>query len=523
MEDENIPIINKDSLYCQKCQTLQVFNLFNDNNKIYINLTCKCFHKKALPFSDYINSLQTEKPKQPIHIKQNKKQFYCKDCKTYYDNNDKDNSHYLHNVLDLSDMKPEVIKFSSNLELSKNYLYNVIRKVKDKLINRLQNEISIIQQNYDKCVKRNNNLISLLKCIVDNFYSNINTKDYNLLVNINNNNHFNFHMSYSSNKQISEQINEMNSFLDNYTIIKIPYKNCCLITENVIKTNNQFSITSSMLVLNNKLLLSNGAFIIMYLINNGYFKYINELHLSKENITCLCRYKDNIFLASANRLIFVVDCESDNEYNVLYSFEAHNLAINRLIPIRKAIIASCCIDGDIKVWDINSKKNIFHFIQTKMVNSFLYIQKKNMISFSTEDHINFLNFSDNNRDKNLIKQISIKGYKSMILIKDNKILFSVKNSQLNIINVDNFTIETTIILSTTLKFEVNFTLFNNDYIICYDRNNNGSYLSRLNLRDLTIKEFFPKDNCFRIDCYDNRLYCMSSTEIKIKNGNIISL
>ena len=58
MEDENIPIINKDSLYCQKCQTLQVFNLFNDNNKIYINLTCKCFHKKALPFSDYINSLQ---------------------------------------------------------------------------------------------------------------------------------------------------------------------------------------------------------------------------------------------------------------------------------------------------------------------------------------------------------------------------------------------------------------------------------------------------------------------------------
>ena len=42
-----------------------------------------------------------------------------------------------------------------------------------------------------------------------------------------------------------------------------------------------------------------------------------------------------------------------------------------------------------------------------------------MISFSTEDHINFLNFSDNNRDKNLIKQISIKGYKSMILIKDN--------------------------------------------------------------------------------------------------------
>ena len=523
MENENIPIINKDSIYCQKCKTMRVFNLFNDNNRLYINYKCKCFHKKVLPFSDYINSLQTDKPKQTFFIKHNKKNYYCKDCKTYYDNNDKDNSHYLHKVIDLSDIKSEVIKFSRNLELSKNYLYDVIRKIKDKLIKCLQNEIATIQQNYDKCVIRNNNLISLLKCLVDNFYSNINTKDYNLLVNINNNNDFNFHMSYSSNKQISEQINEMNSFLDNYTIIKIPYKNSSLTTENVIKANNTFSITSSMLVLNNKLLISIGAFITIYLINNGYFKFKNELHLSKENITCLCRYKDNIFLASTNKLIYVVDCESNNEYNVLYSFEGHNLAISKVIPIRKDIIAYCCIDGNIKLWDINSKRMIFHFIQPKLINSLLYIQKNNVIAYSTDEHINFLNCSDNNIDKNLIKQISIKGYKSMILINDNKILSSVKNSQLNIINVDNFTIETTIILSTTLKCEINVILFNNDYIICYDRNSNGSYLSRLNLRDFTIKEYFPKDNCFSIKCYDNLLFCMSSNEIKIKNGNNISL
>lgn len=174
-----------------------------------------------------------------------------------------------------------MIELSNNIELSKIFLNTTTKQIKDNLIENLQSEISNIEKNYDKCVERNNDILSLLKVLVAS-YNTYHNKDIHLFENISNHNQFNYTISCSSSKQISEQIKEMNTYFNTFNIIDIPIKNSTLINEDVIKYNisgfpNQTD--TSFIVLNNKLIVTANGNLYIYLIKNGFHKYVSDFCL----------------------------------------------------------------------------------------------------------------------------------------------------------------------------------------------------------------------------------------------------
>ena len=281
MEVEKEKIINKESIFCEKCRSMLLFNLYIDNKTIYIKINCKCYKNKVFVFDDYLQSLHNKKSQEPFcdiniehsnnpsiyfckecnkiycnlcmnnhsfflplhkiseinlpYDKEKRGEYYCKVCEIYYTKKEND-IHFLHNVINLQCIDKKVIELSNNIEISKIFLNTTTKQIKDNLIENLQSEISNIEKNYDKCVERNNDILSLLKVLVAS-YNTYHNKDIHLFENISNHNQFNYTISCSSSKQISEQIKEMNTYFNTFNIIDIPIKNSTLINEDVIKYN----------------------------------------------------------------------------------------------------------------------------------------------------------------------------------------------------------------------------------------------------------------------------------------------
>ena len=66
MEVEKEKIINKESIFCEKCRSMLLFNLYIDNKTIYIKINCKCYKNKVFVFDDYLQSLHNKKSQRTI-------------------------------------------------------------------------------------------------------------------------------------------------------------------------------------------------------------------------------------------------------------------------------------------------------------------------------------------------------------------------------------------------------------------------------------------------------------------------
>ena len=572
MKDEKETIINKEIIFCDKCRSMHLFNLYIDNKTIYIKLTCKCYKNKVILFDDYLKSLQNKELIEPycdINIehnnttsiyfckecnkhyctlcmnnhsfflpfhtiseintnppydKENSGEYYCKDCAIYYTNKEND-SHFLHNVISLQCIDKKVIELSNNIELSKFHLNKTIKQVKDNLIENLQSEISNIEKNYDNCIKRNNKMLSLLKVLVDTYYC-YHNKDINLFENIINHEQFNYTISLTSSMQISEQIKEMNTFLDSYTIIDIPIKNSILINDDVIKYNiSGFSnqTETSFLVVNQKLIVTANGNLYFYLIKNGFHKYVSDFCISKDWIIDMTNFYEDKIICATSKEIFIVDCQSDTTLNVVLSFTAaHTQKINKVIPISKDIIASC--SNEIKLWNVNNKTCIYKTNRDKgIIYSILFLKRKFIIPFTTKETLCFLNVTNYKIKEGFNVQNCSISKNNMVEISRNRFLLGTQKSRVYVINVDSYQVESTIELSSQMPFTVGFTSINLDYIICYDENNNGYWISRINVNKLTIKVFNSKYKIVCVKWNNGKLYCINSVDIQIKKGNNLVL
>ena len=179
----------------------------------------------------------------------------------------------------------------------------------------------------------------------------------------------------------------MNTYFNTFNIIDIPIKNSTLINEDVIKYNisgfpNQTD--TSFIVLNNKLIVTANGNLYIYLITNGFHKYVSDFCLSKDWIIDMTYFYEDKIICATSKEIFIVDCQSDTMLNVVLSFTAaHTQKINNVIPISKDIIASC--SNEIKLWNVNNKICIYQTIRNKgIIYSILFLKKKFIIAFTTK-------------------------------------------------------------------------------------------------------------------------------------------
>ena len=91
MEVEKEKIINKERIFCEKCRSMLLFNLYIDNKTIYIKINCKCYKNKVFVFDDYLQSLHNKKSQEPfcdinIEHSNNPSIYFCKECNKHYCN-----------------------------------------------------------------------------------------------------------------------------------------------------------------------------------------------------------------------------------------------------------------------------------------------------------------------------------------------------------------------------------------------------------------------------------------------------
>ena len=150
-------------------------------NSNYIKIDCSCGYNNKISIDEYTEVLLFHQnteilTKCPKHIHK-EFQFYCTDCELHVCDLCKNQKvHKSHNIVPLTlDLNIRAIK--KNIDDEEFHFLNYVQKIKDSSIKMLKNQIRKVKKEAQNCLKRNKEILDLIREIIKG-YESINNNYY---------------------------------------------------------------------------------------------------------------------------------------------------------------------------------------------------------------------------------------------------------------------------------------------------------------------------------------------------------
>ena len=202
---------------------------------------------------------------------------------------------------------------------------------------------------------------------------------------------------------------------------------------NFITLRNHLDSVTNIFLLDNNTLCScscDGKIIIydlssfkeLYLIEDNV-KIIFHTKLSNNNIVSCCENGDIKIYGKNSSFIKIFD---SNDFILLDTLDSHKQPVCKVIEINEKLIASCALDGQIKIWEninnkYNCKKSIFINEEGQSINLLKINENEIVSSSSISNYLTFWNIS-NFTIINMIKNIVCNWNRNSLLMATKNIL-----------------------------------------------------------------------------------------------------
>ena len=277
---------------CDKCDdnipSLQII-------KGKLKIKCNCEeHYNLLSLQSYINKININKEKKCVYnnrCKEHKEvlKFYCKQCFSSLCQIEKDTHHQHDNIVSFDDLS--INSILNDIKKGEVHLNNYLLFLKNKYNTK---EVNFA---YEKCIKRNRNILTFIQVLLDNYKFD----NYTMYSNIKRNTFLNIY------RHIDTKDNNISSIIDYFT----NYNLC------------SFDPVESV---------------------NPHTDYINSVVLLKDGRIASC--SDDSTIKIFNPL---------KNYKCEITLKGHNEGVNSICIIDSGQLVSCSRDGIYKIWTINEK------------------------------------------------------------------------------------------------------------------------------------------------------------------------
>ena len=393
-----------------------------------------------------------------------------------------------------------------NQEISQYYT-----QIYTEVFNELNFQIGKLNSAYEKWKKMNSNVIRLINVLIEN-YKNI--KNYYTIANINNNCGITFEKcNYDKTNTSVENIDNIVNFLQtNITIkqnikqqLEQEYKEDNSV-ENDINDNKSIKeeeyssfkkpewvsllgtfstkLKCMLLFQNNRLALSSEEdtdLLIQNIEDNVLNPSMTIVKAHFKPIEYLSEIEGSLVSSSLDGTIKFWKVNDD-------SYELHKILIDhfspvyQVIPITKNVFASCSEDGSIFVWDLEPIGRKEKLMKHSEVTSILYLTHYNMLASSGKD--NKLIFWDIKNMHEVSSMDSIESAIQSTLVEYEDCIIVGNNKVINIIEIDTFTKQYTIKLTTDIDKNISILdclLIFDDNLLIGSNTTMHCYSMRLNL------------------------------------------
>ena len=540
MEKESINNNFENEIFrCPKCFNVPLMSLKYNNNKILIHTLCSNKHNLYTSISDYITK---ESKNHSIYLqscnycksKENKKFLFCNECNFCFCENCKSNHLIQHNIIELEKYDNYCIKHKNpeigfcltcnknfcfyceekhknhkkeklseillkeselkeiSLQIDKKKKFIVkITKIKNKIINDLNEIINNINSAYKNFYEKNSIELSFLNNLLKTYiYKQKQSQlNYKFIKNLKN--------SYQFTNISKPKIKNEKNLITKANIL-ITYLN----TNFLLKSTNFFNINNPNIINKNKKILQNLINITTISIKT---KQINNLLLLKSGRFVSCHYnqfinvynqntyeieikiKDNDERKEVNYIYQLKDEEEkilsssydkkikiirifNNDYEIEKILYGHNSTVLKAIQLLNGNICSCSWDGTIKIWskisgNSNYEINFTMTSQDSSIYSVLEINDNEIVSSHSMNYNYFIKFWNLDR-KICFKEIEINcvylSNNNLIKINNNIIAIGGVNK---IYLIDVISIEVINILNLNINVYTIFKLSDNSFLM----------------------------------------------------------
>ena len=209
--------------FCPECGNIPSITLYN---KGYAGYTCDCKKHGMMLASEMLKTMKTSEARS-INTKclSHDKQYtlYCKTCSQHLCE-DCQSSHENHTLKNLTSTRTNinVDSIRNFIEASKEQMKFELM-TKDRLISRLKQEITKLENSYASCSSLSNNFLDFMENMLKSFEQ-INTTNYHIMNNIIENNKFNIEEHLISGEDFFGDIQLMIDTWENKPVMRLPTK-----------------------------------------------------------------------------------------------------------------------------------------------------------------------------------------------------------------------------------------------------------------------------------------------------------
>ncbi|MCQ2818040.1 MAG: hypothetical protein MJ252_12310, partial [archaeon] len=464
---------NKKIIKCPSCGDIPLIQLSKGTDNLRIQLKCSCSYDKSFDLDKFLLNLKTIQNSSELNLnefcffhKKEHRTFFCKECGIPLCLKCKE-IHSNHVLLKLE-------KFIGNrqesfyqniidgIENSEKHINKYVFEMKEKLINKLKNEIDILNRSYCLYKKNNDQILSMMKILTDNyFYLN---KSSSTFININNLSQFHLQPCNFSENDITMSLINLKTYLKKHLIINL--KEVSIFQkDDLSKLELIQTIKAHDDWIRNLILLKDGR--LASCSDDKTIKIFN-----------LINYKCDLTISVHSAAVYfisqldngkLISCSGDktikigNISNNIYQCEAtlvgHREWVVKVIPISKNRIVSCSYDKKIGVWNSEPPYDLIIAlnIHRGYVNSIIQIKNEEiLVSASWDSTLKFWNLNDYSIIGE-VKGVTANSNNSLYQIDSKHIIIGEKeNKNITIVNFKTYQIVAVInneILHKNPKYE----------------------------------------------------------------------
>ena len=442
-------------LLCPNCNNYPLLT-FKENKPKQIFIQCKlCEYFQFTEMSKYLSYLQSNSQQT------NENNTFCKEHKSLPNNFcEKCNLHLCgqcehskrHHLINISSTI-STNKIKNRIEDGYKYINNDCLQIKIYTQRKLFHQINQIEFAYQSFQTRNNNILSLLEIMIDNYQNNPN--NYYLKYNIRNIPEINI-----SNLVNNDTTESIINYYNNYTIIKTMDVDFSYFQSN--KVIDKYKDISSLLVLSDgRIIVSDKQSIKVY---NPSINYQSEIEINSEHsiVSQLDNGKLLSYLDTSISIWNITESSLQCEHTIE---KAHKDEILYVIELSNNRIASCSSNKKIKIWNSVSPYSYIESLHSITDYTNFLLQKKGQeILYSTSSCCNYLQVW-NILTYQLEACIGMKGPISNMIEIDNNQALLTTDCEILLINLSSYKIIQNLV-NDKLNKQINLSYLRNGYFLC---------------------------------------------------------
>ncbi len=402
---------------CFDCNKIPLIEFIEKNDKCFIKYNCEDRHKGEVSLEEYLkndkyslktlncgeckkkqendfylynycitckkvlchNCLKFHLEKQHQTINLSRYDTFCLEHNNTYDNYCNKckknicslclNEHNGHQIDSLSKyLSSENIK---NFDNKINEVINKIEKIKKEIIEKLSNEINLIQNTYLNYVNNMNMKFSLINNLIDTYYceKKLNNCNYEIFENLKNIDKIKFKCpDFSNCVNIFEK-----------------YKNGVIQIYNLIKSqtlDNHKETVNQIILLKDGRIASSSDDKSILIYNKEMDKVELTINLDDKVYNIMQSNDGYIFATLESGSISIIKLDSLNSYQLIESVKEHQDSVNKIIQIKDGRFISCSNDKTIKIWEFLNEKLILNktLNEDNEINSIIEYKENEIIS-----------------------------------------------------------------------------------------------------------------------------------------------